>query len=246
MNLRKTLFLLIIISTLCGCALRAKRPETAPPDSRTLYERLIQQIDLSPISTLTASMRISIFSDEQHRGTFRGYLFYKKNKGLFSRIIGPLGMTVADALLKEDLFEVYISSKKTVYYTYNQISDSIFPDRHKIDKSPHQIRMSSQTIELSVLNTLKGSNEHSRLYVFDRKTLTWKALRIYMKNQKIITVEITNQKNRIPVGLSVRFGRYYIKISLRNIKINQSIKDGLFIRSYKCRRLPLDILLKQL
>ncbi len=244
MNFKKALILFLLILTTAGCAVRHRKPQPLLTQ-RDLYEKLISTVDLSHIKTLTADVRVSIFSKNIRRGTFRGYLLYKKNLGLFCPVTGPFGMTVAEILIKDQLLELFLPSRNRVFYAYCPV-ESILPDRDKIKKSPYRIKETKKDVELSVINTEINTGELSRVYVFKKEDLLWEGVRVYTKKGGIFNIKIKDRVNGIPVDFSIYTGDYIIKVSLRNVRTNSSLKNSVFTRAYPVQRLPLTELFKGL
>ena len=244
MNLKKALIILLIVLSAAGCAVREERPQPFFTQ-RELFDKLISTLDLSHIKTLTADIRVSLFSKNIHRGTFRGYLLYKKNHGLFCPVTGPFGMRVAEVLIRDQLLELFLPSSNRVYYAYCPV-ESILPDREKIKESPYRIKETQKGLELLVINRDVNSSELSRVYLFKREPLFWKAVRVYTKGGGIFNIKIKDRVNGVPVDFSITWGDYLVKVSLRNVKTNSSLKDSVFTRDYPVQRLPLTELLRAL
>ncbi len=242
---KRNLLLFFILFSFTACAVTVHKTAPLPARREHLYKRLINKVDLSNIKTMTSEIRVSIFSKGKHRGTFKGYLFYKKHRGMSCRIIGPFGITMADILIKNHLFEMFIPSKSTVFYTYNSFEE-ILLGGSMLKNRPYYLREHKKNIELSLINIESNTKEHSRVYIFDRSTLKWTGLKIYTKKGAIIAIKIKRLLKGIPVEFTVKTRDYSVRVSMKDIRVNTPVKESLFIKHFPAKRAPLDSLLKHL
>jgi hypothetical protein len=154
-------------------------------------------------------------------------------------------MTVAEVLVKNNLLEMFIPSKKAVFYTHKGFDEFLFNTK-RLRSRPHQIREEGSEVELFIINTEADTKEHSRVYLFDSNTLRWKGLKVYMKNGQLIDMEIQKIIKGIPAEFSIKIRDSTIRMVMKDVEVNIPVRDSIFMKRFYAERLPFESLLKEL
>ncbi|RMG74148.1 MAG: hypothetical protein D6710_02095 [Nitrospirae bacterium] len=243
--MKKSVFLCLILLSVffASCAPKVLGP-SALMEEETLTEELIKRIDLSYIKTLRAELRVSLYEGERHRGTFSGYIFYKRGLGFSARLLGPLSMTVADIIIKEGQLLLYIPSRGRLY-TAKVSLEALLPDGESIRRSPHFIKKTSEGTALFTSDRTEGK-KLTRIYYFSGDDLNWTELKIFTEDEQKIKVDIKKRIKKLPVRFTAGYKDLSLKVSLKNQVINGPISNRVFYRSLKGVAEPVTNLLEGL
>ncbi|NOX21348.1 MAG: hypothetical protein GXO99_08890 [Nitrospirae bacterium] len=225
MFITNRVFIFLILFILLGSCAPSKRPPAGYFYNKGVtVESLLDVIDTGEIANFMAVVKVSVYSDGIHRGTFSGRLFYKRNSGLRAILFGPFNTIIADILVADSTVEVFLPSRGVIYKMVLPVG-YILPDKRDILKDRALLKKKEDALELITVSTV---TDIFRVFVFDKNSLTWNALRVYSRGGKLFEMKIRNHIKGIPLDFSLIYSSLKINIKLDDLQINDRVSKELF------------------
>lgn len=210
----------------------------APPTVEVLKRALL----FNQIKSIKSEVTVEVSMDGAKHRSFEGVLFYTAPHLANIRFFSPLGLTALEVVFADNLLQVYIPHKNTIY------EDNLSSLENKTQLGDTNISYSMEEEEdsfiLVAFRHSEGKTELTCKYTFSHNIPLNTGITLYSKGEKLVDIlfdewsQTTNPESvgtntegsatLVPISIKVFLSRYVIKIRLIEPEINTGLRRDYF------------------
>lgn len=218
------MIMITMLGSSCAKKELIRQPGVEPYSGPVTIEVLKKSVGFRETKTIKALTDVRIFKDGEPVGSFSGVFGYQSPDSFKTALFGPLGITVMEFLIAQDMLQVYLPPRDILYEMRSpEISFS------SLMNGKFRYTMQEQGDDYVLFAYDSADVAPSMEYLFDRTYLLNRRIIVYKEGEKVVTVDFDSFNGRVPEKTRLSFSSgTEMEFTLQEPEYDTDIPSGYF------------------